>query len=223
MIKLCVFDLDGTLVNSLYDLADSMNYALEKYGFPTHETEKYKKMVGSGISVLADRAMVIPVGSANPELKKALLADYNEYYNIHCMDKTCPYPNIKELLDELDKRNILYSVMSNKPDVFSKKIVKALFPENKFASIWGKRDGFERKPSPQSVWALIDELGIQKNECLYIGDSDVDALTAQNAGLQFCGVEWGFRSVEELTNAGAKFIAKTPFDILTVIDNETNA
>ena len=223
MRKLIIFDLDGTLVNSIYDLADSMNYALKKYGFPTHETEKYKKMVGSGISVLADKAMVIPVGSADPDMKKALLADYNEYYNIHCMDKTRPYENIKELLDELDKRNIFYSVMSNKPDIFSKKIVETLFPENKFASIWGKRDGFERKPSPQSVWALIDELNVKRDECLYIGDSDVDAQTAQNAGLKFCGVEWGFRSIEELQNAGAELIVKTPLDILTVIQNETNA
>ena len=223
MIKLCIFDLDGTLVNSIYDLADSMNYALKKYGFPTHETEKYKKMVGSGISVLADRAMVIPVESADPDMKKALLADYNEYYNIHCMDKTRPYEHIKDLLDELDKRNIMYSVMSNKPDIFSKKIVETLFPENKFASIWGKRDGFERKPSPQSVWALIDELNVKRDECLYIGDSDVDAQTAQNAGLKFCGVEWGFRSREELQNAGAELIVKTPLDILTVIQNETNA
>ena len=223
MIKLCIFDLDGTLINSIYDLADSMNYALKKYGFHTHETEKYKKIVGSGISVLADRAMVIPVGSADPDMKKALLADYNEYYNIHCMDKTRPYEHIKDLHDELDKRNIMYSVMSNKPDIFSKKIVETLFPENKFASIWGKRDGFERKPSPQSVWALIDELNVKRDECLYIGDSDVDAQTAQNAGLKFCGVEWGFRSIEELQNAGAELIVKTPLDILTVIQNETNA
>lgn len=223
MIKLCIFDLDGTLVNSLCDLADSMNYALKKHGFQPHETEKYKKMVGSGISVLADRAMVIPAGSADSEMKKALLADYNEYYHIHCMDKTRPYENIKELLDELDKRNIMYSVMSNKPDNFSKRIVKTLFPENQFASVWGKRDGFERKPSPQSVCALIDELGVKKEECLYIGDSDIDVLTAQNAGLKFCGVEWGFRSVEELRNTGAELIAETPFDILKVTDNETNA
>ena len=222
MIKLCIFDLDGTLVNSIYDLADGMNYAISKRGFETHDYEKYKKMVGNGISVLADRAMVIPVGSADPEMKEAILADFRAYYKVHCMDKTLPYENIKELLDELDKRNIMYSVMSNKDDGFSKKIVKALFPENEFASIWGKRDGFERKPSPQAVWTLIDELNVKKDECLYIGDSDVDVMTAQNAGLRFCGVKWGFRSVEELKDAGAKFIAETPFDILTVIDNETN-
>lgn len=215
MTKLCIFDLDGTLVNSLYDLADAMNYALVKNGFEPHDREKYRFMVGNGISSLADRAMVIPKGMATDEQKKQVLADFNEYYDIHCMDKTVPYDGIKDVLDELDKRNIKYAVMSNKPDEFAKIIVEKLFPENKFATIWGKRENYERKPSPQAVFALIKEVGVDKSECLYIGDSNVDVFTAQNAGLKCCAVSWGFRPKKELSDAGAEFIADKPSEILT--------
>ncbi len=217
MTKLCIFDLDGTLINSLYDLADAMNYALKQHGFQEHEPEKYRFMVGSGISTLADRAMVIPQGLAGPEKKLEILADFNIYYNEHCLDKTRPYDHIPELLDTLDKQNILYAVMSNKPDNFSNMIVRALFPENSFAAVWGKRDGYERKPAPEAVWALMDELDVKREDCLYIGDSDVDVYTAQNAGLRFCGVSWGFRPKEELFSAGATYIADTPSDILKVL------
>ncbi len=224
MIKLCIFDLDGTLINSLYDLADAMNYALKKHGFREHETEKYRFMVGSGISTLADRAMVIPKGLASPEKKQEILADFNEYYNAHCMDKTLPYDGIVEMLDSLDKKNIMYAVMSNKPDNFSNIIVKTLFPNNKFTSVWGKRDNYERKPDPRAVWALIDEAGVKREECLYIGDSDVDIYTAKNAGLKCCGVSWGFRPKSELISAGAEYIAECPDDILKRVDfYETNS
>ncbi len=215
MIKLCIFDLDGTLVNSLCDLADSMNYALTKHGYTPHATEQYKMLVGSGVSVLADRASGNP--DMPPEKKQALLSDFSEYYDQHCLNKTRPYIGIPELLSALDERGVCYSVMSNKPDVFSKRIVSALFPQHHFASVWGKRDGFERKPCPDAVWALIDEQGFDRSECLYIGDSDVDICTARNAGLKKCGVSWGFRTVKELRNAGADFIADTPADILSLL------
>ncbi len=215
MKRLCIFDLDGTLINSLYDLADAMNYALKKHGFEPHDREKYRFFVGSGISTLADRAMIIPKGSATPEQKAEVLKDFNKYYTAHCMDSTRPYPGIVEILGELDRRNIKYAIMSNKPDNFSKEIAETLFPKNKFASIWGKRDGFERKPDPKAVLALIEEVGVTPDECLYIGDSDVDVYTAKNANLKFCGVSWGFRPKQELLDAGAVFIAETAEEILT--------
>lgn len=215
MIKLCIFDLDGTLVNSIYDLADSMNYSLKKNGLPVHETEKYRKMVGSGISVLADRVMGLPDGSDGGELKKAVLAGFNEYYNEHCLDKTRPYKGIPELLSSLDSSGIRYAVLSNKPDMFSKRIITALFPDNCFASVMGKREGIARKPSPQAVYLMLEELDVQKKDCLYIGDSDVDMYTARNAGVASCGVSWGFRSISELKNAGAMMIAESPRDVLT--------
>lgn len=215
MKKLCVFDLDGTLINSLYDLADSMNYALEKNGFKPHEREKYRFMVGSGISTLADRAMVIPKGMATDEQKSRVLADFNLYYTEHNMDKTAPYDGIFQLLTRLDELSVKYCVMSNKPDNFANVIVKKLFPNHRFASVWGKRDNFERKPCPDALLAMLSELGIDKNDCLYIGDSDVDIYTAKNAGIESCGVSWGFRPESELTSAGADFIAHKPDDILT--------
>lgn len=217
MIKLCIFDLDGTLVNSIYDLADSMNHALEKNGLSVHDSEKYRKMVGSGISVLADRVMGLPDGSDGGELKKAVLADFNKYYNVHCLDKTRPYEGIPELLKKLEDMGIKYSVLSNKPDIFSKRIISELFPEHRFASVWGKREGYERKPSPQAVLALTKELCTEPDSCLYIGDSDVDMYTAKNSCITSCGVEWGFRSVEELKAAGAEWIARKPDDIIGII------
>ncbi len=212
--ELCIFDLDGTLIDSLYDLADSMNYALEKNGFPVHDREKYRFMVGSGISVLADRAMAVPPGTSQ-EKKDAVLADFGSYYRSHCLELTKAYDGIPELLKELDKKGILSCVLSNKPDEFTKKIVRSLFPEHEFADVWGKRDEYPRKPDPTAVNALIRSLGCRNEECLYIGDSDIDMLTAKNAGLRSVGVSWGFRPASELEAAGAGFIAGIPADILS--------
>lgn len=214
MTKLCIFDLDGTLINSLYDLADAMNYALHKNGFPVHEREQYRFMVGSGISVLADRAMVVPQGT-DSQKKEQILADFNSYYNVHFVDFTRPYDGITELLNRLDEQNIGYAVLSNKPDNFTNAIIAKLFPKRQFSAIWGKRDDFPRKPDPASVQALIHEVGVTPEECLYIGDSDIDMQTAANASLRSVGVSWGFRPVSELIAAGAGFIANVPSDILT--------
>lgn len=216
MTKLCIFDLDGTLINSLADLSCAMNYALSQHGCNTHETEKYRFMVGSGILVLIDRA-VGEREDITPEIKKQIHSDFNKYYTEHCLDFTRPYEGIPEMLDTLSANGILFAVNSNKPDDFAKLIVNSLFPDIKFAEIWGKRDGCERKPSPDGINGILSELGISKDEVVYIGDSDVDVLTAKNAGVSFCGVSWGFRPTEELISAGAEFIADTPAGILHFI------
>ncbi len=215
MTKLCIFDLDGTLINSLYDLADAMNYALKKNGFETHDREKYRYMVGNGISVLADRAMVVPEGT-DSDIKNRILADFSEYYNEHNTDLTLPYDGIPEMLDELEKRNIRFCVLSNKPDIFTKQIVNDLFPGKKFAEVMGKRDEFPRKPDPTSVFAILKELDVKAEDCLYIGDSNIDMQTAANAGITSIGVSWGFRPVSELKESGAAFIANKPQDIVEI-------
>ena len=212
--KLCIFDLDGTLINSLYDLADAMNYALRKNNFPTHDREKYRFMVGSGISVLADRAMVVPEGT-DSDIKKSILSDFDEYYHLHNTDLTRPYNGIPELLKALQAKGIQCAVLSNKPDKFAAGIVNSLFPAGTFSAIWGKRDDYPRKPDPASVLAIISELNVTPDNCLYIGDSNVDIQTAKNANLRNVGVSWGFRPVSELLEAGADFIAEIPSDILT--------
>ncbi len=213
MTKLCIFDLDGTLINSLYDLADAMNYALEKNGYPVHDREKYRFMVGSGISVLADRAMVVPEGTDSSE-KEAILADFNDYYSKHNIDLTVPYEGIEKLLDELDNMGTGYAVLSNKPDEFTVRIVEKLFPGRKFSVVMGKREEYPRKPDPASVFAVMRKAGARADECLYIGDSNVDMQTAANAKIRSVGVSWGFRPVEELIDAGAEKIAYKPSDII---------
>ena len=212
--KLCIFDLDGTLINSLYDLADAMNYALQKYGFPVHDREKYRFMVGGGISVVADRAMAVP---AEIEKKEAVLANFNDYYQVHNTDNTVPYEGITELFDNLDNKGVLYSVLSNKPDKFTKQIINKLFPDRKFAAVIGKRDEFPRKPDPASVNNLISDLGFYSRDCLYIGDSNIDMQTAKNASLRSVGVSWGFRPISELLESGAQHIAEKPADILNYL------
>lgn len=213
MTKLCIFDLDGTLINSLYDLADAMNYALDKNGFPVHEREKYRFMVGCGLSVLADKAMVLPEGT-DSSIKEKIIADFNSYYGEHYCDFTVPYDGIMQLLCSLDEKQIGYCVLSNKPDEFTVQIVKALFPENKFTAVMGKRDEYPRKPDPASVCAIMKTSGVSAEDCLYIGDSNVDMQTAHNAGIRSVGVSWGFRPVEELVSSGAVHIADSPDDIL---------
>lgn len=218
MIKLCIFDLDGTLVNSLQDLASAMNHALSSQGFDAHDTEKYRSFVGSGVSVLADRAALAPNERYTPQIKEKIISDFSLYYNSHCLDSTVPYNGIPELLSELQKRKILFAVNSNKPDVFTKKIVASLFRDIPFAAVCGKRDEFEKKPSPDGANFIMKTLSVRPEETIYIGDSNVDVLTAKNAGTFSCGVSWGFRSVQELISSGAQYVADSPDDILSLIE-----
>ncbi len=217
MIKLCIFDLDGTLINSLNDLACAMNHALTKNRFPAHETERYRQMVGNGISVLADRAVAASAEHYTPSVKEAILSDFSAYYTAHCLDHTVPYPEIPSVLSDLDKAGILCAVNSNKPDHFTKHIVTSLFPSFSFASIFGKHDGIPCKPAPDGVRTILNTLSVVPSECIYIGDSNVDIRTARNAGILSIGVTWGFRTESELLSEGASYIAHTPTDIPSIV------
>lgn len=203
MYKLVVFDLDGTLANTLEDLANATNYGLEKAGLKTYPVEDYKQMVGSGIVNLVKRAM-------SPETDKKIFdivkGGFDYYYNAHSIDKTTPYEGTEKLLNNLEEKGIKTAVLSNKPDEFVAKILAKIFPNHKFAFAWGKKPEFDIKPSPDALYAMLKELNIKKEECIYVGDSNVDCYTAQNAGVKCCGVSWGFRGRKELEEAGADVV-----------------
>ena len=211
LVELCVFDLDGTLVNSLEDLADSTNFALGKYGFGTYPVEKYRYFVGDGVPMLIKRAL----GENDCEkAEKVLLDDFNTYYMAHYADHTRPYDGNIEMLNNLRSRGIKCAVLSNKTDSFVKIIVKKLLPEIDFAWVQGKADGFPKKPDPTALNFIIQKLGIKKENTLYIGDSNVDIITGKNAGVRTCGVLWGFRGRDELEKAGADCIVSKPRELL---------
>lgn len=218
MYKLAVFDLDGTLVNSICDLADAVNTALSERGYPTHETEKYYLMVGNGAKKLCERAL--PEDRRTEEEITSLNLRFSEVYKTNCLNKTRPYEGMPELVKRLHDAGVRCAVASNKPDTFSKEIVNALFPEGGFDLIMGKRDGVPTKPQPQIIYNIISELGASKEDAVFIGDSCVDVQTAHNAGLPCIGCVWGFRGLRELEENGCEFIADTPEDIFALIVKE---
>ena len=216
MIKLVVFDLDGTLVNSIYDLADSVNSVLSKNGYPTHDTEKYYHFVGNGTVKLIERAL----GDETDDQKEILRIheEFLDYYSEHCLDKTIAYNGVYELLRDLADMKVMLSVASNKTDVFTKEIVDKLFSDIQFSEVSGKKDGVPKKPDPQIVFDIMKALNVTADEVLYVGDSDVDVKTGHNAGLPVCGCEWGFRGREELVGAGSDFVVKNPCEIIDSIN-----
>lgn len=213
MIKAAIFDLDGTLINSLEDLADSTNYALSLYGFPTHKTDKYKYFVGNGIPKLIERAL--PDNTDN-ETKEKVFKSFMEYYKVHFVDKTVIYDGISKLLNELRSSGIKLAVVSNKAQVMASVIEQKLF-FGEFELFYGKREGYPTKPDATLTNEVIKSLGVKPSECVFIGDSGMDALTAVNADCIGIGVLWGFREKEELLENGAHYIADTPEDILKII------
>lgn len=207
MKKLVIFDLDGTLVDSIYDLADCVNLALCKYSLPENTLNEYYAFVGHGMENLVRSAM--KAEGQNDELYKKVRAEFDALYSLHCNDKTVPYQGIAQMLRTLSEKGIQTAVLSNKAHRYVGDILCKCFPDHKFSLAWGHREGMHRKPDPQSLFALINEAGYTPSDCVYVGDSDVDVLTAENAGVDLVCVGWGFRSIEQLKASGAKFIAET--------------
>ena len=196
MKKLVIFDLDGTLINTIADLGASTNYALQRLGYPTHDLESYKMKVGNGINNLFRRAL--PEGEKTDENVLRVRREFIPYYNAHNTDLSRPYPGMTELLETLQAQGVLLAVASNKYQEATTKIITELLPTIRFSAILGQREGINIKPDPQIVYDILQATGVSKEEVLYIGDSGVDMQTGLNAGVETCGVTWGFRSREEL-------------------------
>jgi phosphoglycolate phosphatase len=218
MFRGMIFDLDGTLLDSLEDLAESMNTVLCKVGFPTHDIEKYKYFVGDGMENLVLRAL--PQQNIGEGIVSKCMALMKEEYGNRLTNKTRPYDGIQEVLDELAHRGIKMAVLSNKPDEMIKLIVKRLLPGRHFAAVFGQRNGIPKKPDPCAALEIANFLGIKPDDFLYVGDTNTDMETANAAGMFAVGVLWGFREEEELLESGARALIKKPLDILKLLKYE---
>lgn len=207
MYNYVIFDLDGTLANTIEDLANAVNYGLEKNGLHVYSTDAYYRFVGNGVINLIKRALG---DKCSDELIRKLKSDFDYFYSRHSLDKTVSYAGISHMLRILQKKGIKMAVLSNKPHSFVGDILKKLFPDITFAAAWGKKEEFKIKPDPESLFALMNEIGADKRETLYVGDSDVDVQTSINGNIDFAGAEWGFRGKEELIKAGAKHTFESP-------------
>ncbi len=214
MIKAVLFDLDGTLADTLDDLAAAVNFALHKYGHPVHETEAFKLLVGDGIRKLLTRAL--PAGKQTPREAQRLLPDFLEYYAKNYLDHTVAYDGMPELVSELKRRGMRLGVISNKMHDMTVKIAEKLYP-GMFGIVLGLKDGLPAKPDPYFLNEAVKFLDIKKEVCAFVGDSGVDAQTALNGGVLPVGVLWGFRGRDELVAAGARHIAASPKEILEFI------
>ena len=216
MKKLVIFDLDGTLLNTISDLGNACNHALEQMGFSPHPLSAYNYMVGNGVRKLIERAL--PAEARNDEsIVKRMLAEFRAYYDEHLCDATTPYRGIPELLNELTARGINLAVTSNKYESAVQRLIKHFFPSANFRAVLGHVDGLPAKPDPSIVFKALGLCPTPKADTIYIGDSGVDMETARRACIESAGVSWGFRSVLELRQAYANHIVSTPDQILDLI------
>lgn len=222
MYQCCIFDLDGTLANTLPSIAYFGNAALKKYGFHPIETDRYRYLVGTGAHDLV-KFMLAEHGCHDEQIFQKVYECYNQTYENNFLYLTEPYAGIPELLQELQKREFRLGILSNKPQSTAQKVAEGLFGKNCFQICYGKREGFPLKPNPSVLLAMLDAWRISKENCLYIGDTSVDMQTAQNANVTSVGVLWGFRDRTELEENNAVHIVSTPQEIITVIDNSKSA
>ncbi len=212
-MKLAIFDLDGTLIDSLADIAEATNYAMRELGLPEHHLSKFNYFVGDGLVKLIQRAL--PEDSQD-KFDKALEL-YNYYYNNNYTVKTYVYEGIREMLNTLKKHDVMLAVASNKTHEFTTNIIHHYFGDELFSAVFGKSDGRPTKPDPAIVNAVIDKLGADRNSTFMIGDTSIDINTGKNAGIETIGCLWGFRTLDELVTAGADHIADKPSDIVKFV------
>lgn len=208
-----IFDLDGTLLNTLEDLTDSVNFALSIYGFPNRKVEEVKSFVGNGVARLMELA--IPDGINNPQYKKCL-ADFRNHYSGNMQNKTAAYKGIIELLKVLSIEGYKIAIVSNKFDKAVKGLNQFYFEEYIKVAI-GESENISKKPAPDCVFKALEEIGSTVDKAVYVGDSEVDVKTAQNAGIKCIGVTWGFRDREVLEQEGADYIIDKPKELLRIL------
>ena len=190
--KLCVFDLDGTLLDTIGDLSQAVDHAMMVRGFPTHTREEYKMMVGDGVRNLVMRALP-ECHRDNQQMVDEALSDFKAYYTAHIDEYTQPYPGMPQLLTALHSKGVMLAVASNKFQEGTERLIRKFFPDIPFVAILGNRPGFPLKPDPEIVWEVMRKTGIGKDETLMVGDSPTDMNTAQNAGIEGVAVSWGYR------------------------------
>lgn len=212
-IKAVIWDLDGTLLNTLDDLAASTNAALEKNDLPLRTTDEVRCFVGNGVRKLIERA-VPEMGDAHPRFQQ-VYDDFVAHYGAHSRDNTRPYDGIMEVLDALMAQGVKLAIVSNKIDFAVKELSRDYFG-GRMESAVGDDPSRRKKPAPDSVLEAMRQMGVSAEECVYVGDSDVDVITARNAGIPCIAVTWGFRSEESLVKAGAAYVAHVPADILEI-------
>ncbi|MFR9523553.1 MAG: HAD family hydrolase [Rikenellaceae bacterium] len=215
MKQLIIFDLDGTLLNTIGDLAACCNQTLEMHKLPTHSDEDYNSFVGNGILRLVERA--IPEALRTEELIAAVRKDFVNLYTENIAIHTKPYPGTSELLETLQEKGIAIAIASNKFQAGCEKLAKHYFPNIKFAAILGQRPNIALKPDPYIIREIIQRTSYTPDKILFVGDSGVDMLTAGAAGVDSVGVTWGFRTREELEEAGAKNIVDKAAEILALL------
>ena len=215
MKKLVIFDLDGTLLNTIEDLGNAANYALSRNGYPTHSLASYPFFVGNGVRNLIRKAL--PDDARTDSIIDSLLKDFKEYYNEHNTDCTKPYDGIVELLRKLQDNGVKMAVASNKYQQATEKIIASYFGDIDFVAVYGQRDGVNVKPDPSVVFSILADAKVPKSDVLYVGDSGVDMETARRACVDSVGVTWGFRSEKELNEYHADRIVNKVSDIFDIV------
>ena len=214
MYRWVIFDLDGTLLNTIDDLADAGNWVCERRGWPVHSVNEFRYMVGNGIPKLVER--FTPPEHRAPETLKQVLAELSARYDAHKEDKTAPYPGMVELIRRLDAAGVVTAVLSNKADDLAGPVVERYYP-GLFSVVQGALPGVPVKPDPALLHRLMDRMGADPENTLFVGDSNVDIQTAKNGSLPGCGVLWGFRTQAELEEADADFLVSDPEQLYALI------
>lgn len=218
MYKLIIFDLDGTLLDTLGDIANSTNHALSQYNLPTHSLEEYCGYIGNGLVKLIERSL--PDNVRTDEVISMVKNEFVKHYFAHAEELTKPYAGIEELLTKLQNENYSLAIASNKTHPATASLAARFFPEIRFSDVFGQREGYPVKPNPSILNEIISNAGIDKSNVLYVGDSGVDVATAQNAGVDFTGVLWGFRPRKELEETGATVFVSNTDELYEIIRNK---